>query len=316
MFEFEKNETEARRYCKPITAEIFEEFKRSGLVDPEKTLESWKNRLDELLENISEKTNEEYKVAVNEEKKECETKLVNPDCTIRINSHRKKEGGQYKNEELRKDKEYIKKLEKEWDEEREEEGIEKDKYGNLVEKTTIIILDKIIGEKFIVVRASRYDDCINGVDTVIVDKESGNVVCAIDEVKARKATEKFKKVRKKNSEGGATIKYGITVDDGKLIKKSIENIPIFYFRVSGKDLVNILKEMMKPDNSEEPSKIELKVFSRLIDSFKNQFRELENKNIIEDENKEGVEAMRTNAEKFKGSLNKMDELRKDFNANK
>lgn len=301
-----------------ITQTKFKEIIGSKLEDPEKVLERWVKNLKNSLKKISKKTNSEYNVAINNEGEERNTTLLNEDGTIRMNAFSIGEGGPYKKED-KSDKEYIEYLEKEWEEEEgwSEEKKEKN-FGELWEKAKTVILNKVIGSEFIVARASKYDDYKNKVDNVIVDGE--NIVCAFDEVSAEKGTEKeaekSEKVERKNEKGGATIKYGITVNEEKqIIKKEIKNIPVFYLRLSGRDLVKLLHRM--DYESKEPSEIELNVFDDLIDSLKEQLEELENKEISENKNKEEVEAMRANAKKFADSLNRMEELRKDFNvANK
>jgi len=251
-----------------ITQKKFKEIIESELGDPERILERWVKNLKNSLENISKKINNEYNVAINSDGEERNTALLNEDGTIRMNAFNKGEGGPYKKED-KDDKKYIEYLEKEWEEEDgwSEEKKEKN-FGELWEKAKTIILNKIIGEKFVVVRASKYDDYKNGVDNVIVDGE--NIVCAFDEVSAEEGTEKeakkSEKVEEKNKEGGATIKYGITVnEENKIIKKEIKNIPVFYLRLSGRDLVKLLHKM--DYKSEEPSEIELEVFDELIKSL-------------------------------------------------
>lgn len=44
------------------------------------------------------------------------------------------------------------------------------------------IMHKMAGERFIVVRSSHFDDITNKVDNVIVDRDTGHTICALDEV--------------------------------------------------------------------------------------------------------------------------------------
>ena len=308
-----KEEKPKFKKYEPITEKRFREIIGSELESPEGVIELWVKKLNNSLENISEKTNGEYKVAINSDDEEYGTRLVDIDGTIMIESFQKSEGGPYMREdkEFKKDKKKVKELEKKWHKEEKEKN-----FGELWEKAKTVILNKIIGTGFIVVRASKHDDYENGVDNVIIDKEAGNVVCAFDEVSAEEGTEKeaekSEKVEEKNKKGGATIKYGITVnEENKIIKKEIKNIPVFYLRLSGRDLVKTLSKMNF--KSEKPSEIELEVFGNLINSLKGQLEELKNKDIPEDENKEAVKAMIVNAKKFEKSLEKMKECRKGFN---
>ena len=56
--------------------------------------------------------------------------------------------------------------------------------GEQLEMLACAILAKNLGEEFIVVRASRHDDRFSNVDTIILDKQTGDLVCAFDEVGA------------------------------------------------------------------------------------------------------------------------------------
>ena len=312
----EKEEKSKFKEYEPITERRFKEIIKSELESPEGMVELWVKELNNSLKNISKKTNDKYNKAINNDNEEHDTRLVNIDDTIMVESFQKSEGGPYMREdkEFKKDKKKVKELEKKWHKEEKEKN-----FGELWEKAKTVILNKIISSGFIVVRASKHDDYENGVDNIIIDKETGNVVCAFDEVSAEEGTEKeaekSEKVEGKNKEGGATIKYGITVnEENKIIKKEIKNIPVFYLRLSGRDLVKLLNKM--DYENEEPSEIELNVFDSLINSLKEQLGELKNKDIPEDENKKAVEAMTVNADKFEKSLEKMEELRKGFDAYK
>ena len=312
----EKEEKSKFKEYEPITERRFKEIIKSELESPEGMVELWVKELNNSLKNISKKTNDKYNKAINNDNEEHDTRLVNIDDTIMVESFQKSEGGPYMREdkEFKKDKKKVKELEKKWHKEEKEKN-----FGELWEKAKTVILNKIISSGFIVVRASKHDDYENGVDNIIIDKETGNVVCAFDEVSAEEGTEKeaekSEKVEGKNKEGGATIKYGITVnEENKIIKKEIRNIPVFYLRLSGRDLVKLLHKM--DYKSGEPSEIELNVFGDLINSLKEQLEELKNRDILEDENQEAVEAMTVNADKFEKSLEKMEELRKGFDAYK
>ena len=312
----EKEEKSKFKEYEPITERRFKEIIKSELESPEGMIELWVKELNNSLKNISKKTNDKYNKAINNDNEEHDTRLVNIDDTIMVESFQKSEGGPYMREdkEFKKDKKKVKELEKKWHKEEKEKN-----FGELWEKAKTVILNKIIGTEFIVVRASKHDDYENGVDNIIIDKETGNVVCAFDEVSAEEGTEKeaekSAKVEGKNKEGGATIKYGITVnEENKIIKKEIKNIPVFYLRLSGRDLVKLLHKM--DYESEEPSEIELNVFDSLTNSLKEQLGELKNKDIPKDKNKEEVEAMMNNLKGFESSLEKMEELRKSFNVNK
>lgn len=280
-----------------MTEQKFREIIESELGCSENIIEAWVKNLNEYLKNISEEINTEYNIAINSDGEDRDTRLVNADGTIMVESFQKSEGGPYAKEDdkFKKDKKKVKILEEKWHKEEREKN-----FGELWEKAITVILNKIIGTEFIVVRASKYDDYMNGIDTIIIDKETGNVVCAFDEVITEEGTEKeagkFEKVEEKNKKGGTTIKYGITVnEENKIIKKEINNIPVFCLRLSGRDLVNTLNKMNL--KNKEISEIEMDVFNNLNNSLKEQLAELKNKNIVKD-------AMKNNLDGFEYSLKK------------
>lgn len=53
--------------------------------------------------------------------------------------------------------------------------------ANIAEIATTLLFDKVLNKDFIIVRASTYDDYENGADHLIIDKQSGAVICGLDE---------------------------------------------------------------------------------------------------------------------------------------
>jgi hypothetical protein len=54
--------------------------------------------------------------------------------------------------------------------------------ANLTEVAFTLILQKLLPDRFVIVRSSAYDNYNYGNDQLILDTESGEVVCGIDEV--------------------------------------------------------------------------------------------------------------------------------------
>jgi len=117
------------------------------------------------------------------------------------------------------------------------------------EKYKTHVLGKFLGDEFIVMRASLHDDAVNGIDNVIVNAASGDMVCAFDEVASEKEetiSAKRDKVEKKNVDSsrtlsGGIVEYAVTIRNGKAEKASVPNVPIFYLYM-GKDK---LKESLR-----------------------------------------------------------------------
>ena len=146
--------------------------------------------------------------------------------------------------------------------------------GEVLEMLAMAILHKNLGKDFIVCRTSEYDDVRNHVDNIILDRKTGNVVCAFDDVgddSGRIFEEKKRAVLKRNWEGGgADLFYGISLSekDGKteLRRGQVSHIPLFYFACRKDDIQKILETFTKMKISLE----EQKIFREFINSFGKQ----------------------------------------------
>lgn len=172
------------------------------------------------------------------------------------------------------------------------------------------VLYKFLKDNFLVMRSSEYDDFEKGVDNVIVDRETGDVICAFDEVKGEEDSKvwekKIKKVREQAMGGGANIKYGVTFENNengekKLVKKRIENVPNFYLPITSKNLDDLMKNMNYNLNG-NPAQIEIDIFNGLVDLLDKQSQELSSQNL--------PPKVRANLEKFYKSLEKMKTAKK------
>ncbi len=177
--------------------------------------------------------------------------------------------------------EYIKKLEdifitqsgqnrETWEREREK------KAGIVAEKVLVLLFHKMMGKAdngFVTVRASRYDD-YHGIDTVIIDKETGNPICGFDEMSA----DEDDSLRQKGSKiynqivsyDGALIQYGAIIKDGKLQKRTLKNVPAFYLAISKKELEEVLPNLAGEDVSAQ----EIKIFQSLVSSLEQQLKNI------------------------------------------
>ncbi len=91
--------------------------------------------------------------------------------------------------------------------------------GGVWEMLSTKILHQNLGKDFIVARTSEYDDARYKVDNIILDKKTGHVVCAFDEV-ATNSGERFEDKKNKILErnwqrGGTDLKYGISFEETK-----------------------------------------------------------------------------------------------------
>lgn len=166
------------------------------------------------------------------------------------------------------------------------------------------LLHKILKERFLVVRSSVFDDYKHGMDNLILDKETGAVICAFDEVlenlgdKERGASKKIEKIKKAAIKGGNEAKYGISFRGETLTRSHLRNIPVFYLTLESKDLIELTDLLY--NNKESLGDAETKLFSHLVSSIKEQKEMLEKLNLppVMKRRLEGFEASLTTLESF------------------
>ena len=152
---------------------------------------------------------------------------------------------------------------------------------NQLEMAITILLHKRFGDRYVVVRASKYDDYFNGIDNVLVNKETGDVICAFDEVRMNERSDrdayKKERSRKKASQGGATLKYGFQITGGKIVKQPIASIPIFCLGLDSEDcnaLINNISYANKTDNptlkTQTLNETEKEILEKLLASIREQ----------------------------------------------
>jgi len=137
------------------------------------------------------------------------------------------------------------------------------------------LLHKLLKGDYLVVRASTFDDYNNGVDNIIINKETGEVICAFDEVHeggaGERTDDKIKKVKKVAAKGGARVRYGIKLEEGKLKRAEMTHVPVFYLGLKSAELDELLNGMdYNPDG--KVTKAEYSAFTKLIASLKEQMQ--------------------------------------------
>ena len=126
-------------------------------------------------------------------------------------------------------------------------GKEKDP-AKITEMALVLMLQRLLPERFIVVRSSGYDDYNGSIDYEIIDQESGNVVCGVDEIIDRTdnsgPNKKEKKMTDKMLAGGFRIKYGARILKGKLSLGELKNIPAFYMCINKEELTKLCEVLV------------------------------------------------------------------------
>ncbi len=217
-------------------------------------LESYLPFLKKTLESIAGKNNADF------------SGFLNADNRISIDG-REAEGDKKlvsaQKEAFRTD---VRKTEEDWTRDTEKDA------SNLTEIALTILLDKYLGDDFIVARSSEYDDYNNGVDQVIIYKPTGEVVCGFDEVIGKDGNDGGEKKKKKleniMAKGGARVKYGAKLENNKLVRSEIKNVPAFFMGISKKELGMLLKSLK--DNPDKKNETENEIFSKLLTSLESQ----------------------------------------------
>lgn len=121
--------------------------------------------------------------------------------------------------------------------------------GELVETATLLAINKGWFDGFtnrlVAVRTSRFDDYVNGVDTLIIDRETNQPIAAIDETTIGGAEKKFSYRMKEKVEEGARVKYGFEVTaDNAINPRSYRELPVFFIKLSIEDVFTMAKNLL------------------------------------------------------------------------
>lgn len=181
--------------------------------------------------------------------------------------------------DLKKDEEFVEALETNWAREQHKTPAEwrlsrEKNPATITEMAVTLALQRLLKERFVVARASAFDDYKYGVDNVLIDKETGAVVCGFDEVLGFTGDDggnkKDKKIKDSLARGGSSLKYGATILDGKIKRQELNNIPTFYLSLSKEELGELLKDLK---NNNEPTANEKSLVKKILSSLDKQYNE-------------------------------------------
>jgi hypothetical protein len=182
--------------------------------------------------------------------------------------------GLYTKGTIQRDKKTVADKESGWSKKKEETN------GEQLEMLKTVLFNKFLGESHCVVRSARFDDMENGVDNVIINKESGDIICAFDEVCDIKSKYYFIKQDKilKINQKGCRLKYGIEIKevggDKKIKTSSIKSLPIFYLALDEKKLKEGIANLSP--SLKEKTQFEKNLFKYFVYSLKGQISLLNN----------------------------------------
>jgi|GEM_PF-967477 len=154
------------------------------------------------------------------------------------------------------------------------ENKSREKSGQMEMAITALLSQKL-GADFLVVRTAARDDyhAESQVDNLILDRVTGDVVGAFDEVheggdgsRLKKKQEKIFKIAKR---GGAEIRYGFKMENGKLARAGLTGVPVFYLGLDSTALGELIQGL--GENNQEKTDV---VFTMLLASLEEQRAEL------------------------------------------
>jgi hypothetical protein len=242
-------------------------------------------RKNAVLEKLRGLVGEIAKQVNAQAEKESEVKgLLNSDGTISMEGFAVENGGIYTKEEVGSDlkdifyseisdsvsdsltfgsPEQMTKI-KEWRESREKSK------SNQVEMAIMVLLHKMLKDEFLAVRSAKRDDNA-GVDLLIVNKKTGAVICAIDDVhkEGDDVAKKIEKTTVKAQNGGATVRYGLISKNGKLKRTELKNLPVFYLGLNSEQFDELMAAMGSSAGL-PPSSKEIEIFSQFVDDLESQ----------------------------------------------
>jgi hypothetical protein len=267
------------------------ELKILGYINlPEKKIrpEEYRGFLEDKMSGVGKEVNEQF-----------EHKLLDSSGSIIMSE----------NSDLENDLKFVDDLENNWAREQHKTVAEwreskKKNSSTITEMAVTLSLHRLLQERFIVARSSSYDDYKYGVDNVLIDKETGAVVCGFDEVLGHEGDDggekKKEKIEKILSRGGASLKYGATIEDGKIQRKELKNIPTFYLSLSKLELDNLLKDLK---TNGRPTENERQIALKMIHSLEIQYAQAQ-ENDYHPALKANLESFAKSLETIKEELNK------------
>lgn len=147
--------------------------------------------------------------------------------------------------------------------------------GNISEDLLFLLLNKISGDRYMVMKSCMRDDFSNGTDLLLVDTQTGAAICAFDATVSGFKTRKEKKnerVQERLKKGeGMNMKYGVTFNENKMILGEINQIPPLLLDLNRKQLITMLQKMdFNIDSS--VSDIEQETIISLVSDVENQIK--------------------------------------------
>lgn len=141
-----------------------------------------------------------------------------------------------------------------------------ERWGELLEVSKTFAMNRQLKDRGVtVLRTAEYDDYKNGVDELIIDSQTRQVVAAVDaSTDAKQAFQKT--VEDLQKYGGKPACYGVGLSkEDKLEKVNYPSLPVFVISLKPKELYRWAEALTK-----SPSSLDVAIYHKILDSLVKQ----------------------------------------------
>lgn len=153
--------------------------------------------------------------------------------------------------------------------------------GSQMELLAMAMFHKFFSQDFMVVRASTFDDYKNGIDMILVNRKTGAVICAFDDVIGHQGSHHLDRKNETIQEiiggDGATLRYGFQIRGrhGKpeIEEKELAHLPIFCLQFSPQEFCEMFQSL-DSDPKGKPSDKEIEMMKKILAGLESQCQKL------------------------------------------
>ncbi|TSC89824.1 MAG: hypothetical protein G01um10143_314 [Parcubacteria group bacterium Gr01-1014_3] len=168
---------------------------------------------------------------------------VDEDCRIDLREFE----DLYSKEVLERDKEKVSKIEAGF------ENSQSEKIAELLEAVKTLVFNKFwFDGRLVAVRTSKFDDYTNGVDQLILDRDTFQPLAAVDTTLDWKS--KLPKIMDKIQKG-SVVKYGVGLSKDGVEKMSYTGLPVFIISLNGDEVLELARGIEAGELGEEGERL-------------------------------------------------------------
>lgn len=176
---------------------------------------------------------------------------VGEDCRLEMSEFE----SLYSRDSIERDQEKISRIEAHFGESQQEEVAE------LLEAVKTLVFNKFwFDGRLVAVRTSKFDDYTNGIDQLILDRETFQPLAAVDTTLDWKS--KLPKIMEKIQKGGS-VKYGAGISEAGVAKTAQSELPIFIISLKGEEVLDLARGIEAGDLTGEAVGLEAVVSEEL-----------------------------------------------------